>query len=517
MCRFIGAVDLLVAVLQRRRRNFGSRADSDSRIGSWTAPTRMNFFSSEPANDAAALPRAGLHPAHAVSLIVGIVIGAGIFKAPAIVAELTGAPLPMFAAWLLGGLASLIGALCYAELCTAYPHAGGDYHFVGRAYGKPVAFLFAWARFAVITTGSIALLAFIFGDYLQLLLPLPGLAPAAASATYAALAVILLTLLNLRGLRAGTRTQTLLTLAEAGGLLLIVGAALTLPAAQEPATHIAPSALPSTAIPDAGAFGLGMVFVMLSFGGWNEAAYVSAELKDSRRMMVRVLLASIAIITALYLMVIWAYWHGLGLAGMAGAEAVAASLLYQAFGSTGLRVMALLVMIATLTSINATIIVGARASFAAGRDWQQLRRLGDWDSQRNTPANALCAQCLMVLLLVAIGMMAGDGFRAMVEFTAPVFWLFFLLSGLSLFMLRWREPDTPRPFRVPWYPLTPALFCAACAGMLWSSLQHVSRQSLAGVPAAWVGVGLLLAGLALLLFMRRVPPSAIHHPERSSS
>jgi len=480
-------------------------------------PARMNFFSSATAEEAAtASPQPGLHPGHAVALIVGIVIGAGIFKAPAMVAELTGSPALMFAAWLLGGLASLIGGLCYAELCIAYPHPGGDYHFVGRAFGKPLAFLYAWARFAVITSGSIALLAFIFGDYLQLILPLPGLTPAAASAAYAATAVVALSVLNLLGLRAGTRTQSLLTLAEAGGLLLIVAAALTLPASTEagaPGTGANPAIVAS--LPDAGAFGLAMVFVMLSYGGWNEAAYVSAELKDSRRMMLRVLLTSIAIITALYLMVIWAYWHGLGLAGMAGTDAVAASLLQRAFGTTGQRVMAALVVIATLTSINATLIVGARASFAAGRDWWPLRRLGNWDRERGTPGAALRAQCLMVLLLIATGSLAGDGFRAMVEFTAPVFWLFFLLSGLSLFVLRWREPTTARPFRVPWYPLTPALFCLACAGMLWASVLHVSRQTLAGMPAAWVGGGLLLAGMALLMLVRRASSRAIPHPERS--
>ncbi len=469
----------------------------------------MKFSGPAQNDDALAVPQPQLAAGHAVALIVGIVVGAGIFKSPSVVAEMTVHPAWMFGAWLLGGLISVIGALCYAELATAYPHAGGDYHFLGRAYGRTLAFLFAWARFSIITTGSIALLSFIFGDYLQLLLPLPGVGSETGAALYAAAAVLLLSWLNLRGLHVGTRTQSVLTAAEVAGLLLVVAAALAVPASTAP--------LPPLATPDIGLLGLGMVFVLLSFGGWNEAACISAELKDGRRNMGRVLLGSLAIITALYLLVIWAYWHGLGMQGMAVSDAVAAALLGQAFGPAGQSLMAVLVMVATLTSINATLFVGARSSFAAGRDWPALRFLGRWEQGRGTPANALYAQCAMALLLIAAGAWSGDGFRAMVEFTAPVFWGFFLLSGLSLFVLRRRDPGRLRPFRVPAYPVTPLLFALACAAMLWASLSHVGAQSIAGISAAWVGVAVLASGTPLLLSMRRARPSRTDPPERSPS
>jgi basic amino acid/polyamine antiporter, APA family len=161
-----------------------------------------------------------------------------------------------------------------------------------------------------------------------------------------------------------------------------------------------------------------------------------------------------------------------------------------------------IVAVSALTSINATMIVGARTSYAIGRDWQILSALGNWDTRRGTPANALRIQCAAALLLVAVGTWTGSGFKSMVEFTAPVFWLFFLLSGISLFVLRAREPGTERPFRVPLYPLLPALFCATCAYMLWSSLSYVYSQSLGGLNAAWIGVAVLAAGLVLLLLMR---------------
>lgn len=436
----------------------------------------------------------------AIALIVGVVIGAGIFKAPSMVAGMTHDAAWMFGAWILGGLMSIVGALCYAELATAYSHVGGDYHFLHRAYGRSVSFLFAWARFSVIATGSIALLAFVFGDYMNQVLPL-GTSAALGSACYAAAVIVVLSWANIHSIKTGTSMQTWLTAVEVGGLLFIVIAALFL-IGNGTASAVAalPQTAPSSSLP--ASFGLAMVFVLLTYGGWNEAAYISAELKDGQRNMVKALVSSILVITALYLLVNWAYWKGLGLAGMARSDAIAADLLRSAFGPIGEKMISLIIAIAALTSINATIIVGARSSYAAGRDWPVLARLGVWDPIRGTPANALRIQCIAALLLVLIGTWTGSGFKSMVEFTAPVFWLFFLLSGLSLFVLRVREPATARPFKVPLFPLLPLLFCAMCAYMLWASLSYVYSKSLGGWNAAWIGVAVLAIGFVLLMAVR---------------
>ncbi|MCC6195449.1 MAG: amino acid permease, partial [Burkholderiales bacterium] len=163
----------------------------------------------------------------AVAIIVGIVIGAGIFRTPPAVASFTGDPGWTILAWVAGGVVSLIGALCYAELACAYPHTGGDYHFLTRAYGRNVSFLYAWARATVIIAGSIALLAFVFGDYLSRIVPLG----AYSSAIWAALVVIALTAINLASLTASARTQNWLTVLEVGGLVLvIVAGAVAVPA-----------------------------------------------------------------------------------------------------------------------------------------------------------------------------------------------------------------------------------------------------------------------------------------------
>ena len=192
----------------------------------------------------------------------------------------------------------------------------------------------------------------------------------------------------------------------------------------------APPRPPLRRAPGLAAFGMAMVFVLLTYGGWNEAAYISAELKDRRRNMVRALVLSILIITLLYLLVTWAYWHGLGLARHGQVRALAADLLRWPSGRSARRLIAVLVAVAALTSINATMIVGARTSYAVGRDWPALRRLARWDGERGTPATAMPVQGVAALLLVAAGRLVRRRLQAMVEFTAPVFWLFFLLTGL---------------------------------------------------------------------------------------
>jgi amino acid transporter len=452
---------------------------------------------------AASKARAGPKPLlglrEAVALIVGVVIGAGIFKAPAIVAGLSGSAENMFGMWLLGGLVSLAGALCYAELATSCAHPGGDYHFLRRAYGRPVAFLFGWARFSVITTGSIALLAFVFGDYMQQAWPLPGLPAPWGPLVYACAVIAILSLVNLRGLRSGAATQAWLTLAEVAGLLLIAAAAALF---ADPAPDPARTA---PAITGTVSFGMAMVFVLLTYGGWNEAAYISAEVRDGPRNMVRALMLSILIITTLYLLVTWACWKTLGMQGMAASETLAADVMRKTVGSGGEKAISLLVAVSALTSINATMIVGARSGYAMGCDWQRLRRLGRWDGERGTPAAAMLIQGVAALLLVGLGAAFGSGFKAMVEFTAPVFWLFFLLAGLSLFVLRRREPDLARPYKVPLFPLLPLLFCATCAWMLYSSLSYVYNQSLGGLNAAWIGVAVLAVGVLLLPLLGRHP------------
>jgi len=433
----------------------------------------------------AARPIPALSLTDAIVLIVGIVVGAGIFKTPSLVASAAGSEAAVLLLWVVGGAISLIGALCYAELVTTYPNPGGDYYFLLRAYGRNPAFLFAWSRMAVLQTGSIALLAFVFGDYASQLFSLGS----RSSAIFAALLIVVLTEINLAGLRQGKSTQKVLTAAEIAGLLLVIGAGLLIPGAGSSPTPSEAGGSPST-------IGLALVFILLTYGGWNEAAYISAEVRGSRRNLARALMWGIAIITGVYLLANFAYLSGLGLEGMAASQAVAADLMRRSFGEVGADLVSVLVAVAAITSANATVLTGARTTYALGRDFQVFRPLGRWRARAQTPANALVAQGAVALGLVVLGSFARSGFATMVEYTAPVFWAFFLMTGLGLIVLRVRDPKTPRPFRVPLYPVTPLLFSASSAYMLWASLVHTGFGAL-------VGIAVLLIGVPLLAWARR--------------
>lgn len=269
-----------------------------------------------------ASPKPSLAFVDAVALIVGIVIGAGIFETPALVAANVSSNAALMLTWLAGGAISLVGALCYAELATAYPHVGGNYYYLKRSFGQRVAFLFAWARMTVVQTGSIALLAFVFGDYASRIL---GLGTFSAS-VYAAGAIALFTTLNIFGLQQGKRTQNLLTVTTVLGLLLIVIIGIA---------FATPTSIPATESTNSGGWGLAMLFVLLSYGGWNEAAYISAEIENKQRNIVRSLLWSIGIITVIYFLVNLAYLKGLGLEAMGQSQAVAADLMQRAIGDRG--------------------------------------------------------------------------------------------------------------------------------------------------------------------------------------
>jgi amino acid transporter len=255
---------------------------------------------------------------------------------------------------------------------------------------------------------------------------------------------------------------------------------------------------------DSSAWGMAMIFVLLTYGGWNEAAYLGAEIRDergSRRAMVRVLIGGICVITVIYLAVNLAFLRGLGHEGMAKSQAVASDLMRQAMGDRGAAFISLLIAIAALSTMNATIITGARSTYALGTDYPIFSFFGSWKEEASTPANAIWLQGVIALGLIGLGSFARSGFATMVEYTAPVFWFFFLLGGLSLFVLRKKDPTVARPFRVPLYPVTPILFCLVCTYMLHSSLTYTGRGAL-------VGVGVLLLGLPVLWFARRTRQSS---------
>ncbi|MFN4281653.1 MAG: APC family permease [Alphaproteobacteria bacterium] len=440
----------------------------------------------------ASQPTQSLSQFDAIAMIVGIVVGIGIFTFPALVAMNAASERDVLLLWAGGGLISLIGALCYAELSSAYPSAGGEYHFITRAFGRDVGLIFAWARLGVIQTGAIALVCFILGDYATQLYSLGTY----SSAIYAALTVIVLTSANLLGAKPGKTLQNLLS----SGIIIILVAAILgglingLPPASAPAAPAAGSAAPATAI------GAAMIFILLTYGGWNEAAYLSAEVKNPARNMVRVMVVSLLLITLLYVLVNVSYLRVLGLDGMRQGTTIGAELMRREFGAAGALVLSLAVILAALSTANATIFTGARTNYALGQNFAPLAALGAWDPKHDTPRAALLVQGAISLALVVVGAITLDGVKAMVNYVTPVFWFFMLLVALSVFVLRVRDPQTPRPFRVPLYPVTPAVFVLTCGYMLHSGIDF-ARMTYAGLPSL-LGLGIVLLGVPLLVWGR---------------
>ena len=344
-------------------------------------------------------PRASLSVLDGAMMMVGIIIGIGIFKIPQVVALNVGSEAAFIGAWVLGGVMTLIGALVYAELAAAYPSTGGEYHFLTRAFGQPVGFLFAWARTTVIQTGAIAAVAFVLGDFAQQLYSLGTF----GSSIYAAAALILLTLVNLAGTYQSKTTQNVFTVLEAVSLAAIALVGFLYGGGVAPA----PTVSSDTAL------GLAMVFVLFTFGGWNEAAYLSADMRNVKRDMIRILLIGTVVVTVLYVLINLAYLHVLGLDGIRKSDAVAAAVMRVGFGASGAVILSLIVCCAALSTMNASIFTGARLYHALGEDLS-LRRLRLWSVKGNNPRNAIIAQSLIALALVIFGAVTprrlpGDG------------------------------------------------------------------------------------------------------------
>jgi APA family basic amino acid/polyamine antiporter len=452
-----------------------------------------------------------------VSIIIGIVIGTTIFYAPGgrfgVFDSVANAWVGL-AVWGAGGILALIGALCYAELATTYPRSGGDYVYLTRAFGPWAGFLFGWAQLALVLTASIGAMAYVFGDYAAHLAAdagLPDLAPQLHLAVgndvvYAGLAVLLLTFLNILGVTLGKWTQNLLSALKVLGLLAIVVAGFV---------WGNPGNLLQAPLPEARAdwrFGaLAIILVMYAYGGWSDAAFVAAEVREPRRNLPRALILGTVAITVIYLLVNAAYLSGLGFEGVQKTDHVPAAVLTQTpLQDHGGNAISILIMVSALGAANGLIFAGARVYATLGTDFRLFAVLGTWRPGRGAPIVALLLQAIITLgLLAALGTRQGheaindflswfgiaaqdwqarSAFVTLFAHTAPVFWFFFLLTGLSLFVLRERDKHLPRPFSVPLYPVLPLVFCSMCIYMLFRSILYIEERALLAFGVLWLGV-----------------------------
>jgi basic amino acid/polyamine antiporter, APA family len=417
------------------------------------------------------------------NLIVGIIIGVGIYQMAPLIAKGAGSPWGLMLIWLAGGLVSLCGALNYAELATAYPREGGDFVYLSRAYGRWAGFLFGWVQLAVVRPGDIAVMAFAFAAYAHKLYdPLGETAWFSAQTLYAALVTVILTLINILGVHQAKWTQNLLTTVKALGLLTIVGVALLAPKTGQTVGTV-------EGIPVSLAF----IFVLFTFGGWNEMAYVAAEVKNPRRNIVRALVLGTVAVTVLYLLVNGAFLYALGYHGMATSQAVATDTVATVFPDFGGRFISVLVCLSALGAVNGLIFTGARISYAVGEEHRVLRPLGRWHAHTGTPVWALALQGMLAVVLI----LALRSFVDTLIYTAAPVYSFYLATTVAVWILRRKDPRVERPYRVTWFPLPTLVFAAVCLFLIRSAV----------IYKPWIAaaaLGIILLGLPLYWFSNRI-------------
>jgi APA family basic amino acid/polyamine antiporter len=461
----------------------------------------------------------------AVNIIVGIVIGASLFKIPWLIFSSSDGPYSALLVWVLGGVLAFIGALCYAELATSFPRAGGDYVYLSKAFGPLAGFLFGWAQLTVVLTASIGAMAYVFGDFATNIYKLTDsfqFADLSSEFMYAGLAIIVLSLFNIMGVVLGKLVMNLLTILKMAGLVgLIVagfGWAEAWPTEWPPALTIAEEGAWTFHL---GWQSLAVILVLYAYGGWNDAAFVAAEVREPRRNIPRALLFGVGLITVLYLLVNTAYIVGLGWEKARQFGRLPALLMEKTpLGEKGGQAMSIIVMISALGAVNGLVFTGARVYATLGNDHKLFGWLGHWTPGRGAPILALLVQALIALgMLATFGTKAGHdfvnqalsyvritnetdwnldkAFETLVSISAPIFWLFFLMSGLSLFILRDHTTAANRPFSVPLYPILPIIFCNMCAYMLYQSVMYAKWHALFPAGLVLLGVPLYFASRAI--------------------
>ena len=394
-------------------------------------------------------------------IIVGIIIGAGIYQTTPMVAENAGSVQWILGFWVLGGCLALVGALCYVELAMTVTHDGGEYAYLVKAYGKETGSFFAWIEFWIIRPGSTGPMAMLFGNYADKLFPLFPASPDSLMGKmfYAVLATAILLAVNLFGLRAGKLTQNALTVFKVLALLILVGGSLI--AIGMSPDVIVPSTVEATA-PQQGqsfdGFLLAMVLVMFTYGGWNDMSFVATEIKNPAKNILRALVLGVCTVSVIYLLINIAMLMALGHAGLAASDTPASDMLKVTIGSGAEKIMALLICITALGAVNGMMFTSARIYHALGNQVSAFAWLGKWNSRLQVPARSLVVQSIVTLAMVIGFGWQTNGFELLVLFVSPFMWSFFVLLGIAMLVFRYQGLVPRDKFRTPWFPVLPLVF-----------------------------------------------------------
>jgi len=414
-----------------------------------------------------------------ISLVIGTIIGSGIFLVPAEIARAVHTPGWMLGIWVIGGVLTMLGALSLAELGAAMPEAGGIYTFIGRAFGPLLGFLCGWMMFTVITSGSIATLGAAFPIYLGAFVPLTPTTTKLVSIV----AIAIMTWINIIGVKNGARLGNVLTILKVGGLVAMVLAVFLLPEQPAPAAAVAPPPLPTGAVPIS-ALGVALVAVLWAYEGWHDISFAAAEMKDPQRNFPRAVIGGVAIVIALYLLANLAYLKVLTPAEIAASERVALTAMTRVTGVWGGKILTAAILCSILGAMNSLILAGPRAYYQMAKDGLFFERVSRVHPKWRTPVESLVFQGLWsVFLVLFIG-----GFSQL--FTYVIFggWIFYGLAVLSVIALRRKAPNMARPFRVPAYPVVPLLFGVVALAFVLNTLVATPRES--GYGLAFIALGI---------------------------
>jgi APA family basic amino acid/polyamine antiporter len=469
------------------------------------------------------LPSLGLFTT--IMMVVGGVIGSGIFRKPGVMAAQIGSPELLLGVWMLAGLMTLFGALTNAEIASMIPETGGQYIYFERIYGPFFAFLYGWAVFAVMQTGSIAAVAYVFAEYSNQFVKLPEFSAGLAAWSFhvpfigdvaplkeigtkglAAAVILLLTAINYVGVKFGGLVQNLFTVAKVTSMFLLVMGAFVLPTGGRPANLTTGS---STTHPHGLALILAMAAAMQgafwAYDGWNKLTYIAGEVREPQRNIPRGLSIGMLIVTGIYLIMNVAYAYVLPIDQMAQSKLVAADVAERCFAGGG-RWIAAAVLISTFGTANATILASARVYFSMARRNVFPQILGRAHPRFHTPAASLVVQGIWSALLVFSGT-----FDTLTDTLIFVSWVFYAAGAYCIFVLRLKAPDAPRPYRVPGYPFVPWTFIIFAtlylAFTVYNDLVGYRAAAAAGKPAminSAFGLALVLVGTPIYFFYRGV-------------
>lgn len=438
----------------------------------------------------------------AVSLILGIVIGTSIFRSPSLIYSNMPGVGSTLALWVAGGVLSVLGALCFAELAAAWPERGGDVSYLSRAFGPRLGYLLGWCRILVIIPANVGIMSFAFQDYV---IEAGGLSQS-VSPWIALAAVTAMTLINLTGVQSGRRAQNLLTGSKLAGFAMVMLAGALVAIQQGWPALSAPLPEGRAAQP-----GFALIFILFAFGGWNDSVYIAAEMREPQKNLPRALAGGVAAVLLVYLLVNLSY-AVLGIEQLRTLSVPAREVAARGFGKAGGLLVSGLMMVSALGAMHGTIFGGTRLAVAMGERYRTLGWLSHW-SKAGAPTRGVWLVGLVTMLLVCSvetrlgrsvidavvkGLGAsegipwdfyGGGFATLLSSTTPLFWVFFLLAGAAQIVLRFREPLKPRPFRTPFFPVTPLIFMSTSGYLLYSSVTYAGWLSLIGlIPVAlgWI-------------------------------